>query len=690
MSAHQSRTLGAGGLWIKQPWTPKSGGRLALTLALVTLCASANLLAAPSSGIDFSHFDRSVRIEDDLFSAVNGHWVQTTPIPADQSSYGAFNQLHDLSLERSRKLIEQATRSAQSGTEQRKIGDLYRSFTTATNGVRAIAPELRQISTLDSPTAVARYLGVQQALQTNLPLNFSVEPDPKNARATLLVISQGGLGLPDRDYYLLNDPRFRAARQAYLAYLQTLFNLTGIDQAPRRARAVLALETRLAQAQWSKVDNRDPQKTYNKMTREALQQLTPGIAWQAWFGAAGLDTVDTLDLNQPSYAQQLDQLLHTQVLADWRDYLRARLLYANAPFLGKPFAAADFAYHGQALSGVKSIRPLWKRGVALVEAAMGPALGKLYVAQYFPASAKQRMDQLVANLMTAYRKSITELSWMTPDTRTQALAKLDKIQVKIGYPKRWRDYSALTIETGDLIGNLRRVRVFKYNYEMAKLGRPVDRDEWQMTPQTVNAYYDPQLNEIVFPAAILQPPFFNPQADDAVNYGAIGAVIGHEISHGFDDQGSQYDGDGNLRNWWTVEDRARFDALSARLVAQYAAYQPLPGHHVNGQLTLGENIADNAGLAIAYKAYRLSLNGANAPIIDGLSGDQRFFIGFAQVWRSKMQDAQILQQLVTDPHAPARFRPNGAAVNADAFARVFNLQPGDRMYKPEGERIHFW
>jgi putative endopeptidase len=665
-----------------------------LGLLLAAVFASASAFAMPKSGIDPTHFDPNIRMQDDLFTAINGHWLATTPIPSDQSSYGAFNQLRDLSEARSRTLIEQAIVNRSSSADMRKVADLYRSFmnTTALDrlGIQPLAGDLARINGIRNQTMLTRYLGEQLSTSMGLPLSVSVDPDARNASVNLLQVHQDGLGMPDRDYYLKDDARFTAARQAYRTYLETLFTLAGRSAPQARASAVIDLETRLARAQWSIVDNRDPQKTYNKLSRAALMRLSPGLDWNLLLAGAGLSSVRMINLNQPSYAQELGTLLRSVPVQVWRDYLTASLLDAYAPMLSKPFTDAAFTFHQQALSGVQHLRPRWKRGVALVEGSMGMAMGRQYVSQYFPAPDRERVNRLVQNLMQAYRQSIDTLDWMTPATRAQAQAKLAKYRVKIGYPEKWRDYSALTIRADDLIGNVKRVSLFQYRYMLNKLGKPVDRDEWQMTPQTVNAYYDPQKNEIVFPAAILQPPFFNANADDAVNYGGIGAVIGHEISHGFDDQGSQYDGEGNLRNWWSAEDRQRFTALTDRLVAQYGAYQPLPGHAINGRLTLGENIADNAGLQIAYKAYHLSLNGHSAPVIDGLSGDQRFFIGYAQVWRSKMLDTQTLKLLVIDPHAPARFRTNGAVANADAFYQAFGVRPGDKLYKPESERIRLW
>jgi putative endopeptidase len=666
-----------------------------LSLILGVMLGHAALAApVPLSGIDPAGFDPRVRIQDDLYLAVNGHWEQTTMIPADQPSYGTFNQLRDLSESRSRTLIEQAQRQHARTADEKKITDLYQSFMqeqlVEAKGTRPIATDLERIMTLQDITALTRALGRLQGSIISLPLRVSVQPDAHNASAPLLRVSQGGLGLPGRDYYLLEDAAFVAARQAYVDYLTTLFALGGFSRPAQRAQSVLMLETRLARAQWRAEDNRDPQKTFNRVTRSQLESLAPELPWQQWLSAAGLSSVTQLNLAQPGYVREFGRILVETPLALWRDYLRARTLSAYAPYLTHGFAGADFRFHQQALSGVKQQSPRWKRGVSLVEHSMGMALGKLYVAHYFPPEHKIRVQELVDNLMRAYRQSIDSLDWMTPATKKQALIKLSRYQVKIGYPEQWRDYHDLRIRPDDLVGNLQRIAAFEYQDTVSRLGRPVDRSEWHMTPQTVNAYYSAQLNEIVFPAAILQPPFFNPQADDAVNYGAIGAVIGHEISHGFDDQGSQYDGEGKLRDWWSAEDRSRFRQRAEKLQAQYAAYEPLPGHHVNGKLTLGENIADNAGLQIAYKAYQLSLHGRSPQILDGLSGDMRFFIGFARIWRNKMQDAQLLKQLVSNPHTPAHFRPRGAAVNSDAFYQAFDVKPQDGMYLPKALRVQLW
>jgi putative endopeptidase len=460
-------------------------------------------------------------------------------------------------------------------------------------------------------------------------------------------------------------------------------------EAAKKADAVMALETKLAKVQWSKVDNRDPEKTYNKLDRTSLAKTAPKFDWNAFLAAADIKD-DTVNLNQPTYATAAAELIAGEPIQVWRDYTAARLLDRFAPVLPAGFVTAHFQFHEQDIAGAKEIKPRWKRGVGLVETNLGDAVGKQYVAKYFPAEAKARMDALVGNLMKAYAQSIDKLAWMGPETRKQAQDKLSKYMVKIGYPTNWRDYSGLDVKAGDLFGNFVRGADFAYRFDIGHLGKPVDRTEWGMTPQTVNAYYNPSMNEIVFPAAILQPPFFDANADDAVNYGGIGAVIGHEISHGFDDQGARFDGNGNMREWWLDMDKKAFTGLTSKLVAQYDRYSPIKGRYVNGKLTLGENIADLSGLQVAYKAYHLSLDGKEAPVMDGFTGDQRFFIGFAQVWREKVREQSALQWLVTDPHSPSAFRANGATVNSDAFAEAFHVKKGDGMYKPEDQRIRIW
>jgi predicted metalloendopeptidase len=477
----------------------------------------------------------------------------------------------------------------------------------------------------------------------------------------------------------------------YEQHVTNMLALAGDKDAAAKAKAIVAFETELAKVQWTRVELRDPNKSYNKMSVEELAKLAPDYDWKAALGAAGIgNKASYVIVGQPSYITGFNEVLNKTELDTVKAYFQWQVLREFSPFLSKAFVDERFEFYGKTLSGVKEQEPRWKRGVATVEGALGEALGREYTAQYFPPERKARMQELVKNVLAAYRESIDGLDWMGPETKKEAQAKLAKFNPKIGYPNKWRDYSKLAIKKDDLVGNAMRTATFAYNRNINKLGKPIDREEWGMTPQTINAYYNSRLNEIVFPAAILQPPFFNMAADDAVNYGAIGAVIGHEIGHGFDDKGSQSDGDGNLRNWWTAEDQARFKAKTDMLVKQYAAFEPVPGYHVNGELTLGENIGDNSGLAIAYKAYKISLHGQPAPVIDGLSGDQRFFMGFGQVWRSKMRDEAQINQVKTDPHSPGQFRANGTLRNQAAFYEAFGVKEGDKMYLKPEERVTIW
>jgi len=667
-----------------------------VSAALVALCACSGvaLAAGLGSGVDRSAFDAGVRVQDDLFLAANGQWIKTTPIPADQSAYGIFQELSNQADERVRKICEELARSgAARGSVEQKVGSYYSSFidvaTIDAAGLAPLAPWLAQIDALTTRPELAALWGRWQGVVTS-PVDVLIGGDPKEPGINRVSTQQSGLGLPDRDYYLKRDPNFALARQAYLAYMETLLRLSGDTQAAPHAQAVLALETRLARAQWSKVDSQDAIKTYNPTALPALARRAPGLDWAGFFRAAAIPQIDRLSVQQPSYATALARLVQATPLATWQLYERVRLLDDGADVLPQAWREARFAFRGKALRGQEQDRPRWQKATAAIDGALGEAVGQVYVARYFPPEAKTRMKELVANLFTAYGQSIEQLSWMTPATRRRAQEKLAKYTVKIGYPDKWRDYTGLEVRDGDAFGNLARAGRFEHERLAVQVGKPVDRSEWGMTPQTVNAYYEPSLNEVVFPAAILDVPFFDMAADDAANYGATGSTIGHEISHGFDDQGSQYDGDGKLQNWWTAADRKAFDKLGARLAAQFDAYEPVPGHKINGRLTLGENIADLSGLEIAYKAYQLSLKGQPAPVIDGMSGDQRFFLAWAVSWREKTREARTLQLLVTDPHAPASFRANGAVVNLDIFHATFGTQASDRMYKPKDQRIHIW
>ena len=668
------------------------------------LCAAAlagagctiGMRSGSGAGIDRAAGDPSVRAQDDFFRRVNGRWLKATEFPADKAYLGSFEALHDKIQVELRGLVEKAARTRANADEAR-IADLYESFVDEAAveraGIASLAGELAVIDALQSPAQLPAVMGRMTRLGVSMPLGMYIDQDSRDARRYVPQIVQAGLGLPDRDYYVVaDDAKFKEARASYLAYLTRLLELSRAPgDAAASARAVLGLETALAQGQWARVDTRDPVKTYTRVELAALAPLAPGFDWPAWLAATGLagKTGDVI-VRQPSYLATVAAQLSATPLPVWKAYLRTHLLGSYASFLAKDFVDARFAYVGTTLSGTTENLPRWKRGVGFVEASAGESLGKLYVDAYFPPASKARMEKLVANLLAAYRESIDAIDWMSPATKKEAQAKLATFAPKIGYPKRWIDYGSLETKKGDLIGNVRRAREFDYARDLAKLGKPVDRDEWFITPQTVNAYYNASLNEIVFPASVLQPPFFDPKADDAVNYGAIGAIIGHEISHGFDDAGSQFDGTGNLRVWWSEEDRKRFEAKTRILVSQYSAFSPFPGYHVNGELTLGENIADNAGLEIAYKAYHRSLAGKPAPVIDGTSGDERFFYGFAQAFRGKARDAVLLTQIKSDPHSPDEFRVNGAVRNHAAFYATFAVKPGDPMYLPPEQRVSIW
>jgi putative endopeptidase len=651
---------------------------------------------APTSGVDRASFDPSVRPQDDFFRAVNGGWLKRTEFPADKAYIGSFEVIHERIQGQLRGLVEAAAK-APADADARRIGALYTSFmdeaAVEKAGLGPLADELAAIDKLSSREEIAGAMGHLTSLSIGMPIDVEINQDARHAERYVPNLGQGGLGLPDRDYYLVaDDAKFRLAREQYVVYMTKLLTLSHAPgDAPASAQAVLALETGLARAQWTRVENRDPVKTYNRVELAGLAPLAPGFDWPAWLAATGLAgrTGDVI-VAQPSYLQGLARDLEATPLPVWRSYLRVHLLNGYARYLGKDYVEARFDFVGRTLSGTTEQLPRWQRGISLVDGAIGESLGKLYVETYFPPQSKVRMEKLVANLLAAYRESIASNDWMSPATKKEAQAKLATFMPKIGYPKHWLDYSSLEFKADDLVGNVRRARAFEYRRNLMKLGKPIDRDEWGLNPQTVNAYYNPLLNEIVFPASVLQPPLFDPAADDAINYGAIGAIIGHEISHGFDDEGSQFDGTGNLRDWWTAEDRRRFDAKTRQLVAQYSAFSPFAGYHVNGQLTLGENIADNAGVEIAYKAYRRSLDGKEAPVIDGASGDQRFYYGFAQAFRSKERDAALLAQIKSDPHSPDEFRVNGVVRNHEPFYRTFALKPGDALYLPPEQRVSIW
>ena len=666
------------------------GGKAAKTAA----AAARPLLA---SGIATQYIDPSVRPQNDFYRHLNGKWLQTVEIPADQSSWGSFDQLYENSLTELRGLIEKAASAdGARDADARRIGDYYASFMDEARleqlGIAPLQGELDRIAALKDKAGLPALLAHLGKIGVNVPFDFYIHQDNKDSTKYIADIVQGGLAMPDRDYYLKeDDEKLADAKARYERHVERMLTLAGNPRAVFDARSIVGFETEIAKLQWTKVELRDPIKAYNKVALADLDKLAPGFNWQAWLEAAGLaGKTSHLIVGQPSYLKAFVEVANKTSLDTWKTYLSMHLLDAYAGYLSKNFADERFDFYGKTLSGTPEMEPRWKRGVGAVERAQGEALGKLYVAQYFPPERKARMEALVKNLLVAYKQSIDKLDWMSPKTKKEAQAKLAKFTPKVGYPNKWKDYSKLVVKRDDLVGNVMRSKVVEAERELNKLGKPIDRDEWGMTPQTVNAYYNPELNEIVFPAAILQPPFFDANADDAANYGAIGAVIGHEISHGFDDQGAQYDGDGNLRDWWTSADHKNFKAKTAMLVKQYNAFEPLKGYRVNGELTLGENIADNAGLAIAYKAYKISLKGKKAPVIDGLTGEQRLYMGFGQVWRSKMREPQQIVQVKTDPHSPDQFRANGTLRNQPGFYEAFGVRPGDGMYLAPKERVIIW
>jgi predicted metalloendopeptidase len=647
------------------------------------------------SGLDLTGFDRGVRPQDDLYRFAGGAWLANTPIPADKSNYGSFIILDDKAQEEVKELILAAAQKADRppGSDAQKVGDFYQAYMDTARveslGLAPLEEEFARIDAIATPRDVARYIGHSQRIGVAQPFAWYSAPDSKNSSVYLGSLYQNGLTMPDRDYYLSPDEKYARFRAAFAVYVENMLARAGERNAKSAAARIAALETRIANYQWTKTQNRDPVKTYNPMSLPEYQKLAPGFDWLAFFEGMGAPA-QKLDVSQPPFIKGMAQLVKTVPVADWRAYFKFQLLDDYAPALSAQFADLEFDFHKKTLNGIPEPQPRWRRAVDAMDGSMGELIGKMFVESHFGAAAKQRMLELVDNLLKAFDSSIDSLEWMSADTRAEARKKLSKITVKIGYPDKWRDYGPLEIRRDDLVGNLMRAAQFNHDRLVRRTGGPVDKSEWLMTPQTVNAYYNPTTNEITFPAAILRWPFFDMDADDAVNYGGIGSVIGHEISHGFDDSGRQFDGDGNLRDWWTADDGAKFKQRADMLVKQYAGYTVLDNRPLNGQLTLGENIGDLSGMAVAYKAYQISLAGKEAPVIDGFTGPQRFFLGWAQVWRRKYRDEELLRRLVVDPHSPSEFRANGPASNIDAFYEAFDVKPGDRMYRPPAERVKIW
>lgn len=648
------------------------------------------------SGLELDGLSERIRPQDDLFRYVNGPWLETTEIPDDKARWGSFHAIAEQAEADVRAIIEES-QDAEPGTETRKIGDLYASFIDteriAELGGEPLRPQLSRVDEVDSIPTLLRTVGELERDGVSGLIDLYVEPDPGSPTRYLPFFVQGGLSLPDESYYRLES--FDETRTAYRGHIERILALAGIDEPSAAADRVFALETELAAHHWDKVRSRDAVATYNLLTWDAVTDLA-GVDLGPWLDGIASEHREAFGevvVSQPSFVTGLGSLLTEDRLEDWKAWLRFKIVHAGAAFLSAEFVDENFAFYGTQLTGVPVNRERWKRAVSLVEAAMGEAVGRVYVERHFPPAAKEAMDELVANLLEAYRQSIRTLEWMGPETRERALAKLDAFTPKIGYPATWKDYSALEIDPDDLVGNVRRSHVVEHDRQLAKIGRPIDRDEWFMTPQTVNAYYNPLMNEIVFPAAILQWPFFDAERDAAANYGGIGAVIGHEVGHGFDDQGSRFDGDGSLRDWWTDADRAAFEERTAALIAQYDALVPQglgEDHHVNGALTIGENIGDLGGLAIAIKAYELSLGGEEAPEVDGLTGIQRLLLSWAQIWRQKGRDAETVRLLTIDPHSPNEFRCNQIVRNIDAFYEAFDVTEADALWLDGERRVTIW
>jgi putative endopeptidase len=678
---------------------------LLLTLCLSACAAGPGIPGRPAVapwGLDLSMIDRGVAPGDDFYSHANGGWQKTAQIPADRAHAGVNHELDRRTEAHLKALVTEiaATPRAALAPVARKLQDLYTSYVdTAAIEARGMAParaDLAMIAGLSSHTQVAEAMH-DPALRLDGPYAAYLDADDKRPDIYTLRLLQSGLGMPDRDYYLRDDDELLKARTAYVAYLRSMLGHAGVAAAETgpRAQAVYALETALAQAHWPAADRRDADKTYNRRSVSELIALAPEYPWRAAFARSGLPATGPqgerqVIVTELSAFAPLARVFAATPVAVWRDYLAVRYLHAHAAVLPRAVDDADFAFHGTVVQGNTQQLDRVTRGIHLLDATLGEALGQLFVERHFPAAAKAKAELLVSNLLKSYDADLRTLAWMGEATRAQALAKLRKIRVKVGYPARWRDYGALDIRRDDLLGSLKNAAAFEWRRQMARIDEPVDREEWGMTPPTNNAYYHATLNEIVFPAGILQPPFFDPAADDAVNYGGIGATIGHEISHGFDDQGSKYDAEGRLRDWWTAEDRRNFDARTQRLAEQFNRYEPLPGLRINGQLTLGENIADLAGVVIAYKAYQLSLGGRPAPVLDGLTGDQRFYLAYAQSWRQKDREGRLRAQLLSNPHAPPLYRVNGCLPNDDGWYAAFGVGPKHRHYIAPADRVRLW
>lgn len=669
--------------------------------ALASLEASAQHSApAPAKApfINKADMDVSVKPGNDFYTYASGTWIKNNPVPAKETRWGSFNKLRDFNINAVKTLVTTAaaSKTAAPGSLEKRVGDFYAagmdSIAIEKAGAKPIKADLEKVSGVKTTGDVLKQAAYMRTEGIGSPMfGFYVAQDRKNVENMIPQLSQGGTTLPDRDYYLKDDSRSKSIREAYKKYIITLFTLSGesAEASEKKAETVISIEKSLAEAQMSRVEMRDPQKTYNKFAVADLSKTTPAIDWKSLMAEMKVTGQDTILVNSPAFFTKLNSLLSSTPVGDWKTYLQWNVLKSSAPYLSSPFVNANFDF-SQTLSGQKVQTPRWQRMSSLTDGTLGELLGQLYVKNYFKPEAKERMQELVSNLIKAYEIRIKNLDWMTPATKQKALDKLHTFRPKIGYPDKWKTYEGLDVSRASFFQNLRNASVWNYNEMVNQLGKPVDRNRWGMTPPTVNAYYNPVMNEIVFPAGILQFPFFDPKADDAVNYGGIGAVIGHEISHGFDDSGSQYDKDGTLRNWWTDEDRSKFKEKTLALKKQFDDYTVLDTLHVNGQLTMGENIGDLGGLNAAYEAFKMTKQGQSNEKIDGFTPDQRFFLSWAQVWRGNILNETAAQLILTDPHSPGPYRTIGAPVNMDAWYEAFNIQPGDKLYKKPEDRIRIW
>ena len=650
-----------------------------------------------SFGIDLSHQDPDTRAGDDFFRFTNGQWLDTYELPADRSNYGSFSVLGDRSDERVRTIITDLTsiEPAQDSMEQ-KISDYYLSYmnTDALNerGISPLLPGLSQLAQIDTAQELVAAFGRSRIDTTASPISFGIGADRSNADRHQLGVSIGGIGLPDRDYYLEDTEQYLNVRAEYMAHIERILDFANIEDSAAKAAAVLAVETRIAEHVWPRAERRNRDLTYNPMSYDEFTATYPGFDWDAYFSSAGVQSLEDLNVSYPSAMAPIIDLIAEIPVANWNSYMTYHFISNNAGVLSDEIDQENFHFYSTILNGVPQQRERWERGVARVSAlnSLGEAVGQVYVERHFPESAKQQMGDLVENLRAALAQSIEQLDWMGDETKAEAILKLNAFRPKIAYPDEWTDLSSIEIGRDDLFANAQSVREFNYEDSLSRLGKPTNREEWGMTPQTVNAYYNSSFNEIVFPAGILQPPFFDPAADLAVNYGGIGAVIGHEMGHGFDDQGSKSDSMGVQRNWWTDEDRSNFEVLTTALAAQYDQFEPVEGYFIDGNFTLGENIGDVGGLSLAYRAYKMALGGEEAPIIDGLTGDQRFFLSWAQVWQRKYREDALIQRLTSDPHSPSEFRVNGVVRNFDEWYEAFNVQPEDALYLSPEERVRIW